>query len=283
MSLAHRPKRAKKSGLARKSSHPRSYVANLANMKLLVGHQEFQAIVAETRKKLRVPEGGIKSDKELSLWTDAYIKASDAVNETPEYRARGRAIVEEYRTGKIDREEFNRRINLHHEEIPINYRWGRARFIADKFGLPENYAEHVDTYIIQGRITAPYHNFVLGPWGELRHDENFSTVRRIPVTFYTMPTNEDVRLVKEEVERFAKRRGLPRYNTLKDIDRNLDIEEWHRQKERFDPVEQTTYRTTAAEIAEEYLGSAKKAGGVRAIGRDLKKIREKRFRPREKK
>lgn len=275
---------AKKSAKSAKAlRYPKSYLANLANMKLLVTYPEFQAIVTEVRKKLDIPEGGIKTDEELERWTDKHEVASDAVIEDPGYLARRRAIIDEFESGKIDREEFNRRANLHHEKVPINYRFARARFVVDKFGLPENYVEHVDRYIVLGRITAPYHNFVLGPWGELRHDEKFSTVRRIPVTFYTTPTEEDIQLVKEEVERFAKQRGLPRYNVLKNVDRNLSIEDWHEQKERFDPVEQTTYRTTAAEIAKEYLGSAKKADKVRAIVRDLKKIREKRFRPREKK
>lgn len=262
---------------------PRSYLANLANMKLLVTYPEFQAIVKEVRGKLGIPADGIKTDENFERWEFRHLDASDAVIGNPDHQARRKALIDEFESGKIGREEFNRQANLHHEEVPLNYRFARARFIVDKFGLPENYVDHIDTYITRGRVTAPYHNFVLGPWGELRHDEKFSTVRRIPVTFYTLPTTEDIRLVKKEVTRFAKRRGLRSYKILNDIDRNLSIEEWHKEKERFDAVEQMTYKTTDAEIAEEYLGTPKKAAGIRAIVRDLKKARKKRFRPRENK
>ena len=268
--------------MSKPPKHPKCYDANLANMKLLISDKEFQNIVAEVRKTLGIPVGGIKTDDDLKRWSDSWIAASDAVLEKPDYYARGRAITDEWKAKKIDSDEYYRRINLYREEVPINYRWGRARFIVEKFNLPENYLNHVDTYIVQGRITAPYHNFVIGPWTELRSNEKLSTVRHIPVTFYTIPTQEDIRLAMQQVQWFAKYRGMPRYKPMKHIDRDLSIEEWYRRGEQFDPVEQKPYKTTTSEIASELLGTGKKSDAVRYIVKDLEKTRKKRFRKRGK-
>ena len=268
--------------MSKPPKHPKCYEANLANMKLLVSDKEFQNIVAEVRKTLGIPVGGLKTNDDMKRWSDSWIAASDAVLGKPDYYTRGRVITDEWKAKKIDSDEYHRRINLHHEEVPVNYRWGRARFIVEKFNLPENYHDHVDTHIVQGRITAPYHNFVLGPWKELRPNEKLSTVRHIPVTFYTIPTREDIRLATQQVQMFAKHRGMPRYKPMKNIDRDLNIEEWYRRKEQFDPVEHKNYKTTAAEIATEHLGTSKKSDAVRYIVKDLEKARKRRFRGRGK-
>ncbi len=283
MNRPHGLRKAKKTKSGIQPKHPKSYLANLATMKLLVTEPEFQAVVAETRRKLGIPEGGLKTNDAIRIWNEAYLVDCDKIMEDKEYRERGRALTTEYRAGKLDYEGYNRRMDAHNEEIPVNYRRAQERRITQQFNLPEHFREHVGIYILRGDITAPYHNFVLGPWGELRWDEKFSTVRHIPVTYYTTPTQEDIRLAKREVAVFAKMRGLPRYGTMKNVERDLKIEEWYQNPERLDSVEQKTYETTTAEIAQEHLGSAKKAPKVRHIVREIKRARKKRFLARGKK
>jgi hypothetical protein len=267
---------------ADRKEHPKSYTTNLDNMKLLASGSAFKEIVAETRKVLGIPPEGIKTDSELKAWSERMLEESDRVFESPEFDVEMDAIYKARDSGEIDYEEFCRRINLHHEKVPLNYKSARIQFIIEKFGLPENYRDHIETYIVRGKITAPYHNFVLGPWTEPTRGKKWSEIRHVPVTFYTIPTAEDIRLVKQEVERMAKHRKLPKYAALSNIDRDLEIEDWHRHGERFDSVTFAPYRTTASEIAQDKLGSPSKADQVRGIVRDLKKARKKRFGSREK-
>ncbi|MFH2062859.1 MAG: hypothetical protein ABIJ46_01760 [bacterium] len=262
--------------------HPKSYLTNLANMKLLVSDPEFQAIVSEIRGQLNIPENGIKTDIEMQKWLEKHLDDGDQVMENEEYQSRGRIIFDDYEAGRIDHGEYCTRINRHDEEIPLNYKAARIKFIIEKFGLPENYCSHIENYIVSGQITAPTSNFVLGPFKIPKFRKNHDEIRHITVTFYTIPTDEDLRLAKKFVEQMATRRGMRIYRELSHIDRDLDIEQWYREKERFDAVENASYRTTAAEIAEEKLGDRSKSGQVRAIVRDLGKTRKKRFRTREK-
>lgn len=52
-------KQAKKRSPRALKKHPKSYLANLATMRLLVTVPEFQAAVAETRRILGIPKDGL--------------------------------------------------------------------------------------------------------------------------------------------------------------------------------------------------------------------------------
>jgi len=265
----------KKSG---KIVHPKSYLANLANMKLLASDAEFQAIVKDARAKLGIPEAGLALGDELQEWYGIHYKASDAVIMSPEYNERGRAIFADRDTGCIDQNEFDRRLDLHEDEVPLNYFRFVERFIIDKFDLPENYEDCINQYVLTGTINAPYHNFVVSTVLERGN----RIPRKSTVTFFTVPTEEDMQLAKRAIDWHAKFHGMRQYQPMKNIDRDLKIEAWYRHKDRFDPVEQKSYKTATSEIAKEHLGSAKKADAVRFIVKDLEKARKRRLRARGK-
>lgn len=275
-------KTRKKAPPIRPHRHPSSYEANLSNMKLLISDSEFQSLVAEIREILKIPADGFSTTSELECFYERLCATSDEVLSSREYREQGVTIYDTYESGKIDQKEFCRQINQHDEKIPLNYKTGRIRFIIEKFNLPENYHDSINAYLVQGSVTAPYHNFTIG-WSARRHSQELKIPRHVEVTFYTVPTVEDLREVKKQVDQMTRLKGLPRYHPMKNIDRDLDIESWYSQRVRFNKVSYKEYTTSTAEIAEAHLNNPKKADTVRAIVRDIKKTRKERFHSRGKK
>jgi len=111
------------------SGHPKSYLTNLANMKLLTSDSDFLEIVAEIRKVLNIPEDGLQTGEELKEWYQKHVEDSDRMFDDKDHTSRGRAIHDAYKVKEIDYEEFCLRINKHHEEIPLNYIGARVRFL----------------------------------------------------------------------------------------------------------------------------------------------------------
>ena len=73
----------------------------------------------------------------------------------------------------------------------------------------------------------------------------------------------------------GKASDLPRYRPLKNIDRDIKIEDMlaHRERESHDK----SYEITAEEIAETVLGSRKKVKHVYESGRRIRAVRNHRF------
>lgn len=273
----------KDKGKQSKVKHPKSRGANLSHMKLLVSDPEFQDIVADVRGVLKIPDGGFSDDTEVEPFYARLYTLSDEVMDDEAYRSRGRAIRATYEAGGIVREEYCARINRHEEEVPLNYKTMRIRFIVEKFHLPDNFHDSIGSYIVRGIVLAPYHNFTIGSQKAVRGDHIFKGFRGVSVTFYTAPTNEDFREAKKMVDVLVQCRELPSYRPMKNIDRDLNMERWYANKVRFDSVENKTYETKTSEIAEELLGDPTKPATVRGVVRDLNKTREKLFHSRGKK
>lgn len=273
----------KDKGKQSKVKHPKSKDANLSHMKLLVSDREFQKMVADIRGVLKIPDGGFSDDADIGPFNARLYALSNEVTSDEAYRSRGRAIHAAYKVREIDHDDYCARINRHEEEVPLNYKMMRIRFIVEKFYLPDNFHDSIGSYIVRGIVLAPYHNFTIGSEKAVRGDQIFKGFRGVSVTFYTVPTNEDFREAKKMVDVLVQCRDLPSYRPMKNIDRDLNMERWYANKVRFDSVENKTYETKTSEIAEELLGDPTKPATVRGVVRDLNKIREKLFHSRGKK
>jgi len=264
-----------KKKLTRKARLSLAHKSNLDNMKLLVSDKEFQTILSEIRNRLEIPANGfLKEGSELKEWYNKFIEETDSILDSKDFVRQETRIRKKFKSGEISRRIANKQVNLLYEKTPLNFLWQRVEFILAKFKLPLHYREYVKKYIIRGIISAPSHNYTRGPYPPYK---KLSEERYIPITIYTRMTKEEINELKGYIDQVSK--GLlSHYRLLKNIDRDLEIEEWYENKERMDEVEGTTYKTDDAEIAENLLGSSKKVKNIYDIRRDLKRLRNRRFR-----
>ncbi len=128
-------------------------------------------------------------------------------------------------------------------------------------------------YILFNKLTAPPTNFDIGCYPP---GIRLTTARFIPINIYTKLTKNELKDLKKFFE--IENKKLPRYQPLKYIDRNLKVEEEHKDRKKMDWEEGRTYKISVSEIAESLLDNNKKTKQVHEIIRNLKELREKRFR-----
>lgn len=249
-----------------------TYYKNLDNMKLLASYHEFQKDIKEARKFLEIPDSGFKTDKDVQVWTRETDDKSDEIFASKKFQVQLRMIRE-----KLDKKEIGLRVaekqsKFLHNEIPWNYLTNTTYFLCQKYNVPENYSDYLRQYIFFNTINAPMYNFGGGEYPAMTSPKQN---RFIPFKIYTRLTDSDLRDLKQDVEFYGKH--LPRFQAIKDIDKKLRIEEWLKNRKQFDPVENKPYNVSLAYIAEHELGSKKKAKYTFDVGKNLRKIRKRRF------
>jgi len=245
---------------------------NLDIMELLVSDYEFQSIVNETRNYLNIPTDGLNNDS-ITKWTHEMDKRSDTMLES-----KNLLVQEEKIRSKLQSKEIGMRIaseqsKLLHHKIPWNYLNNTAKFVVDKFHLPIHFVDSIKLYITRGTITAPYNNFGSG---EYPSRTLLSKVRYFPIKFYAKLTDAEFEDLKKYIKRLSTK--LPKFRPLKDINKRLTIEKWYHDRTKFDIVEEKEYTLTLSEIAENLLGNKKSAKKIYDVARELRELRERRFR-----
>ena len=271
--MARKQRKSKDEERFRKFFVGGSYKRNLGHMKLLISQQEFQTIVAGTRARLNIPPGGHLSDAASQKWTYWMDAESDRVMNARDFIQQEMRIKEKARSHEIGVRMAQKQMNLHYDKSSWNHLWNRINFIVEQFGLPLHFNEYIRAYIVRGIIDAPQHNY---KGGFYRAGAKPSEERYIPVEVYTQLTWAELKELKNWLDDAGKKK-LPRYKTLRAVDRNLDFEQWLSQQKHEDIITGKSYRITASETAKEFLGSTKKGAIVRGAMRDLKKLRGKRF------
>ncbi|MDP2586304.1 MAG: hypothetical protein Q8P32_00825 [Candidatus Komeilibacteria bacterium] len=249
-----------------------SYKKNMDNMKLLASFSEFQTLVGEARKFLDIPEEGLLNGKDSEKWHKGFVKKSDFIIESKSFNERCKKISEKLKSGEITRNIANEQLKLLHQQIPINYLTNMVKFIVDKFYLPLNYQDSIRRYILLNKIEAPYNNFIVGPYINIK---KMSDVRFVPITIYAKLTREEIKDLQKEIDLVGE--NLPVFNPLKDIDKKLAFEEWLKEENRQRSSYDEEYVLTVAEIAEDKLGSTKKVKSIYDAIKGLKDLRKKRF------
>lgn len=249
-----------------------SYKKNMDNMKLLASFSEFQILVSEARKFLDIPEDGLVDDQESEKWHNKFVQKSDEIIESKNFINQIKNISEKLKNGEITMGMAHEQSNLLHQKIPINYLTNTVNFIVNKFNLPLNYRNSIRRYILLNKLEAPYNNFVIGPYTDIK---KMSEVRFVPITIYARLTKEEIKDLKKEIELVGSQ--LPEFKPLKNIDKKLEIEEWLKKENRFREASDEEYYLTAEEIADELFGTIKKAKYIYEARRELKELRKKRF------
>jgi len=253
-----------------------SFVAqkkNLDLIKLLISDSEFQSIVKETRDYLNIPtDDGFNNDA-ITQWTREMDQRSDAMLESKEFLAQEEKISSKLQSKEIGMRIAREQSKLLYHKIHWNYLNNTAKFVVDKFQLPVHFVDSIKSYIIRGTITAPCNNFSGGeypPWTLL------SKVRYFPIKIYTKLTDAEFEDLKKYIKCLSEK--LPKFKPLKNIDRRLTIEKWYHDRVKFDVVEEKEYTQPLSEIAENLLGNKGSAKEIYDIVRELKELRERRFR-----
>jgi len=249
-----------------------SYKKNLDNMKLLASFDEFQILVHDARKFLSIPTEGLLNDQESEKWHMEFYKKSDAILESKNFQEQLKEISDKLKSEEINRDIANKRSRLLFQKIPINYLTDRVDFIIDKFYLPLNYKNSVRQYILLNKLNAPYNNFSVGPYIDVK---KISEARFVPITIYARLTKEEIKDLKKEIDLVGK--NLSEFKPLQNIDKKLEIEDWLKKENRQRSSYDEEYTLTVKEMAEDKFGSTKKAKKIYEAKRALQNLRKKRF------
>jgi len=249
-----------------------SHATNLSNMKLLISDPLFQKEIKIIRKHLNIDPDKVSNDKEFRKWYKKFTEKNFRIYESKEFFEKEKKIKKQLKGLKIRHSTFNKRINLLYEELPLSYLSQRIEFLIEKFNIPLNYKDYLEKYITRGIISAPYRNYVIAPHSLFKKPYGKP---HTSINIYSQLTNQEIKDLKKDLE-WANRK-LPKYKPLKNIDQNLEIEDYYKNKEKKDTFTQTTYKMDNKEIALNLLGDPDRNKDIYDKVRILEKTRKKRF------
>jgi hypothetical protein len=254
----------------RELASPKTYERNLANLKLLAAYPPFHEEVLRMRKILNIKPEGISGD-ELEKWQDSILRKSDEFMETKEFLSMQRQVKKQREQKKVSPRMAKRQLELIDSLVPINKLHSFADILIERFRLPESYHGSLVTYILTGKITALFNNFAGAPmtWDEYRKN------RSVTIKIYTQLAPDEIKALRNFIDWLSKGK-LPQYRPLKDIDLQLQIKNAYDDRKPHNSTHDNE-RILLADLAEEYLGSRKKANRISAIVRDIKRTQMRRF------
>lgn len=249
-------------------------------MKLLVTDKKFQERVKEIRKYIELPENGIDTDtpncNELSeAWHREFYRRSDKMMDSPEFLQKERKLKKLFNDKKIDYLEYKKLIGELYSKIPINYLDEQCKNLTTEFNVPLNCEQSLYLYILYNDLIRP----PTTPFSISTGSSKDRNERAVSLIFYAKITDADLKFVKNTVNDLFDK--LPKINPVKDIDIKLAIEKSQQNREGFDHVSNKKYRIPAKEIAEvlsEDMKKKIKVSDIYEVPRELKILRNKRFR-----
>lgn len=254
-----------------------SYRANLDLMKLLTTEPAFQEIVTKIRNLLEIPNGGFKKSTEIKEWTDKIIKKDDERLASKSFNDQEKSICEKLKRKEISLAVANKQLKLLYDNNLLHNKLAQTTgLIMKRFNLPFNFSNSTREYIITGKVSAPLSNFSISIGSWPKDIKSLRDMPYLPIKIYTKLTNNDLKEIKKLTNSIWGR-NLPKYDTIRNIDRYIEIDEWNKDKNKFDFVEFKKYKILAKEISENVLGNPKNVQKIYDNSRSLKKLREKRF------
>lgn len=243
---------------------------NLDNMRLLISHPAFQKRVKEIRKKLHIPDEGIQGNKENEKWRELAAKRDREIQNTPDFLEKCKKLYALQERGAIGEIEEHPSYEDLTKDISYYYQARSVRALLDEFNVPLNYELSVEAYIRGGKIGAPKDNF----------SATITKRRCLPITFYTKPTDDDLRKLKKYINKYFGEK-LPFVQNTKNISKKLEVEMLYKNREEIDSVTQETYQLTNADISDRVYGDRDKEHDVYEDVRSLNSLRKRRFTPRK--
>src|SRR3989338_1381496 len=252
----------------RKRDQDAVYRNNLDTMKLLISNKEFQQNIEGIRNRLRIPVEGFDR-KAIENWWEALYAESDQVMDSKGYVQQEKLINQGVIRGQ-DPSLTRQQMRALRRQVPLFYWHACIPWLIRKYGLPEHFREYLKKYLLHNELDAPKRNFSHGwyPYPDTPRGQKY-----LAIHIYARLTKKEIRELRDYVQRKAS--DLPRYRPLKNIARDIKIEDMlaHRERESHDK----SYEITAEEIAETVLGSRKKVKDVYESGRRIRAVRNHRF------
>jgi len=247
----------------------KSHERNLATMYALVAYDPFQDEVAKIRQDLRIGENATLAGTKQN-WLAWAGEESENVFDSKMFQRELSSIPKERREGLLGiRAEKNKR-KLLHSLAPLNKLDQDVDFLLNKFTLPLHYHDHIKQYILSSHIDAPQNNF-----SPTRPHKPIDR-RALTITIYTQLSRDEIAALNGYI-RWIGENELAQYWDAKGIKLAAEIKQAHRDRSYPDPDTGKRARVSLADLAEEYLGSRKKANQVSAMLRDLAKLQKERF------
>ncbi len=265
-------KKTKKSKNGQGSFFP-SLQKHQDNIALLIAYPEFQKEVQKIRSHLNIPHNGSWGSNSIEKWMNSMAEKSDQILESPDYLKHESIIRDKLKRKEITIKQANIQMKLLNDRIPFNYLSRSVDMIMVKFQLPRNYDYFVYNYIVANRVHVPASSFSIGQGVEKYW---WRKSGYLPIIVSAQLTDEDLKELKRTVnDWFGKR--LPRYQSLKNMEKKIEIAQWHNDPIRQDEATNEFYRMGNKEIAENLLGSKKKNKEVYEASRAVKRLWHTRF------
>ncbi len=259
-----------------KKSEPDFYHAsrkkNLDNMKIFISYPKVKEIIEETRKRLKIPAGGL-SDGQSEQWHRQDDIQCDEIMNTPEFIKQELDIKKKCQEKKIALDQSRKLLHELYLQVPVHYLYAQIWKIIRQFNAPDNYERHIYNYILYGTINASVTNYSIGPF---KADERLHDVKRLPITVYTKLTDNDLRDLKLQINQYFGGKRLTFIQDVKDIDRDLEAERLLAEKE-YDFATGKENKLSYEDVAERVFGNRKKKGEVLKARERLGKLRKTRF------
>ncbi len=261
-----------------------SYQKNLDVMKLLISDPDFQTDIQHARQKLEIPKNGLKTEQGFleyvagtnvreGTWYEAFLKKSDVVLLSPEFKQKIHTVWEKEKNGLLSNAEADEESRILHLEIPLNYLNHIPRFLSEKYKIPGNFTDCIKRYLMFGIVEAPPLNY---SFSQHLEGPKFRHAPYLTINIFAQITKDEAVGLAKWIKIMGDE--LPQYKPLKDIERKLTIEQWYRERHTdFDHATGQPFKTTASDIAQTVLGSSKKKGKVYEAVREIRDLRKKRF------
>jgi len=246
---------------------------NRDNIALLVAYPEFQKEIKKIRLVLDLPASGNETNEANKNWTDKIVRKSDQILDDQKFIKQEVRIHEKLRAKEITPSQARKQGELLYNRLPFNYLSDSVKYIIKRFHLPGNYDNFVRSYIISNTTTIPTSSFVIGSFDP---EKGWKNLGYIPVKIFTRLSEDDLKELKREIDNWIGEK-LPKYQALRDVNKKIDVVNWHNDHTRYDEATGKEYTTNNKEIAENLLGSKNKNNKVYEIARSLKKLWVSRF------
>ena len=261
----------KESGNSGKFNNSSAYRKNLDLMKLLVSSDKFQEILKTTREYMGIPNGGVPRDAEsIKNWSYGTGAKTDKMRQSALFRDALKSLHEKLESKKITPKECERELKALHYKLPVNYLTWTIDFIIERFNLPKHFAYFIRQYIVFNKLSAPTNNFAIVTRADFEGKDHES------IEIYAKLTNDELTHLKRYLDSYLETK-LPNVLPIKNLDANLEVENWVKDKEKVDVISGESYTMTYAEIAENLLGGKHQAKKVYDILDGLDHQRHKQF------
>lgn len=233
----------------------------------------FKERITYIRNYLKIPLDGFTTNEKASAWNHQKAIQSDEIMDSPEFRKNEEAITILFKNNKITRQEANRKLKEIYAVLPFNFLTRSVKELVKEFNLPESYHEALRYYIYRNEFFfVPAASYTVGPWDA---GDSITEARYVPLRVYTKLTDEDLKEIKKEVNKYFGK-NLPSFKNIRDLERNVEIDRTDTEGE-LDAVSYKFKTVDRALIAERFLGSAKKKPEIKKIKETLNKTRKNRF------